>query len=340
MKQTLKRHAIRMVLGAIGLFKLGKLSPALAGRGVVFTLHHVRPKQSQSFAPNSHLEITPEFLEVAILAAKEAGLEPVRLEELPALLKSGDSNRKFVCFTLDDGYRNNAEFAAPVFRKHKVPYTIFICPGFVERTQILWWETAARILQETRTITLDFGQGIETLATTTNSQKSVAFARIAQMVEQLDENEAVSRIAVLATQIGIDPLDYVRHELMDADDLAELSKDPLCSLGGHTMTHCNLAKVDEKRLKFEIRESAARIMDCTGASISTFAYPYGWTRAAGNREFLTLAAEGYIAAVTTQPGTLSSKSLAAALPRISLNGHYQHRRYVEALISGLPFILI
>ncbi|MGL4489210.1 MAG: polysaccharide deacetylase family protein, partial [Rhizobiaceae bacterium] len=123
MTVSLKTHAAKAVLSAIDWTRLGRLFPSARGRGVIFTLHHVRPKASHTFAPNAHLEITPEFLSDALQVAKDAGLIPARLEDLPALLSDGDPSSRYFAVTLDDGYRNNAEHAAPVFRQHKVPYT-------------------------------------------------------------------------------------------------------------------------------------------------------------------------------------------------------------------------
>ena len=53
---------------------------------------------------------------------------------------------KSIAITLDDGYRNNFEQALPVFQRHAVPFTIYVCPGFAERTSELWWEALERII--------------------------------------------------------------------------------------------------------------------------------------------------------------------------------------------------
>ena len=326
-------------MSTIALSKAGRLLPAFAGRGVIFTLHHVRPKKQRAFDPNAHLEITPEFLETAILAAKSAGYQMVPLSDLPQLLATGDPARRYCAFTLDDGYRNNATFAAPVFRKHAVPFTIFVCPGFAERSRIMWWETIADILEKAESISFDFGKGPQTRQTRTLFQKNAAFDAIADVVETIDEDEAVKRIHQLATHHGIDPLQMVEHEIMGPLELADLASDPLCTLGGHTLTHCNLARTDPARLDREIAGSAAKVAQWSGKPVDTFAYPYGWKHAAGQREFTAAKMAGMVAAVTTVPGVLTANAIATGLPRISLNGHYQKRRYVEAMISGLPFIL-
>ena len=74
----------------------------------------------------------------------------------------------------------------------------------------------------------------------------------------------------------------------------------------------------------------------------THAYPYGSRHAVGPREASAAQSSGFVAAVTTQPGVLSRAAAEkpTLLPRVSLNGHYQKKRYVRALISGLPFRLM
>ncbi len=339
MTVTPKTHITRAILSTIALSGVSSLFPVARGRGVIFTLHHVRPKNAQAFDPNAHLEITPEFLDEAITVAKAAGLIPVRLEDLPSLLADTNGSKRYVCFTLDDGYRNNAEFAAPVFRKHNVPYTIFICPGFVTRTRALWWETITAVLRQENSITFNFSNGLATIDTASISAKQAVFSRFANFVESINEDQAVHAIDALARSVGIDPLSIVDAEIMNERELALLATDPLCTLGGHTMTHCNLARVGADQLALEITNSCKLVSEYVQQPVKTFAYPYGWQRAAGTREFNAAEALGLSVAVTTVPGVLQSADITniTALKRISLNGHFQSKRYVSALLSGLPF---
>ncbi len=339
----IKRHlAIRLLLNAVSYLKLASLFPKASGQGLIFTLHHVRPATSSAFDPNALLNITPEFLEQAIVASQQAGLIPVRLEDLPTLLAGLDKSKKYVCFTLDDGYKDNAEFAAPIFRKHNVPYTIFICPGLTNRTRTMWWETVAYILRDNAEISFDFGSGPEVLKLISWHAKQAAFFRFAKFVELTDEDSAVQKIDALAKSLGIDLMAIVEREIMSESELRALAKDPLVSFGGHTMTHCNLARVSPDRLNYELSESCKVVAGYAGKSVDSFAYPYGHSYTVGKREFSAAKNLGLKLAVTTQPGVLKACSLdnVTALKRVSLNGWYQHPRFVKALISGVPFLFV
>ncbi|PYE86425.1 polysaccharide deacetylase family protein [Phyllobacterium leguminum] len=342
-KRRLKYAAIRVGLEAVASTGLGRLIPSAGGRGLIFTLHHVRPETERpEFAPNAIHSITPEFLVEAIRAVLERGLTPVHLHHLPALLANPADGRKFVAFTLDDGYRNNAEFAAPVFGKFNIPYTIFVNPGFVERTRTMWWETAAAMAREVSSVDFDFGNGPEIVKSATVSEKFGLYDRLVAFVQSTDEDEAVRRIDDMARSHRIDPIKFVDDLVMNEQELRDLAKDPLVHFGAHTVTHVNLRRVSAERLQREIRESTEAIERYVGCRPKSFSYPYGWSSAASDREFRAAADAGFATAVTTQPGVLSQRSLEqpTGLPRVSLNGNFQKKRYVEALISGLPFRLL
>ncbi|MBC8718992.1 polysaccharide deacetylase family protein [Ochrobactrum sp. Marseille-Q0166] len=340
-KNALKYCTIRIGLEITSIPLLSHFFPSASGRGVIFTLHHVRPTKAADFDPNDILSITPEFLEVAICAAQERGLIPVHLHDIPALLSDPTDNRKFFAFTLDDGYKNNAEFAAPVFRKFNIPYTVFITPGFVSRTRTIWWETAARLTQEVTSFSFDFGTGIENVRCKTRTDKSTAFRRLADFVQSIDEDLAVQKIDDAAKSCQINPLAIVDELVMTELDIKSLASDPLAHIGAHTINHVNLRRISPRRLKREVENSISQVQKITGQRPLSFAYPYGWKTAVSQHQTTAVAAAGIRAAVTTQPGVLTLDGLKRPeeLPRISLNGKYQKRRYVNSLMSGLPFIL-
>ncbi|TCL75918.1 polysaccharide deacetylase family protein [Rhizobium sp. BK251] len=336
-----KQAAISGALEVSSLLGAAGLLPGARGRGAVFTLHHVRPHLPRPFEPNRHLEIAPEFLDLAIRQLKRDGYVFVALDELPALLDGPGNLPPFAAFTLDDGNRNNAEHALPVFERHQVPFTVFVCRGLSERTHGMWWETLAALLGALDRVTFDFGQGEETLELRTPTQKQSAFDAFAAYVHSTDEAEAVAAIGRLAQSHGVDPLGIVERLIMDGDELKRLVENPLASLGAHTLSHRALARLCEAEAAAEMVLSADYVATLTDRRPSTLAYPYGTPGAVSKREARLASELGFKVAVTTQPGTISPEPgmPLTHLPRLSLNGHFQKPRYVSALASGIPFRL-
>ncbi|QRM56841.1 polysaccharide deacetylase family protein [Sinorhizobium sp. BG8] len=313
------------------------------GRGAIFTLHHVRPKTAHAFDPNAHLEITPEFLEEAIGNLAAEGYTFVPLEDLLDRLAGAGETERFAAFTLDDGYRNNAVHAQPVFTRHKVPFTVFVTGGFAARTHSIWWETLAELLRGVPSIEYELGTGPVTLPLATPHQKNAAFRRIAAAIHaNPDEAAAVTVLDRVARSYGIDPLMITERLVLREPELKSLTMNPLVTLGAHTMSHRALARLTEEGARGEMNLSADRVQEISGKRPMTFAYPYGFPSAVSGREHRFAHELGFKLAVTTEPGTLDRRSLENpfALSRISLNGLYQKSKYVSALASGIPFKLM
>lgn len=336
--QRVKQAVITAGLEASFLMSRLRVARSLKGRGVIFTLHHVRPDVAGAFQPNRHLAITPEFLDGAIRTLAARGYRFIRLQDVPAALAAPEGGAPFAVFTLDDGFRDNRDHALPVFERHSVPFTIFVCKGLSERSHTMWWDTAEALIAARQRITLCLPAGRIDLDCASHPAKTAAFDTVARCLMAGDETKGVAQLDQAAQSAGINPHALVSEAVMDRDELAALGRHPLVSYGAHTVSHRGLAQLSDAELLAEFNESAEYVSEITGRRPPTFAYPYGDARSATIRTAGYADWAGFKLSVTTRPGTLTPGVLEnpQLLPRISLNGLYQKRRYVEALASGLP----
>ncbi|WP_114388929.1 polysaccharide deacetylase family protein [Notoacmeibacter marinus] len=332
MKQSARHFAIRAALEAIAATNPRAIVRRMAAHSVIFTLHHVRPASDEAFAPNAGLSVQPDFLDEAIEECTACNFTPIRLSDLPARL-AAEPHGRFVAFTLDDGCRDNRDHAAPVFRRHGVPYTLFVTKGFAQRTQTMWWETAEAAIRQVERWVLDG----EAMDCSTLADKTAAFRRTAALVDgSEDETRAVAAVEAAAQAAGVDGKEIVKREAMDEAELTTLSKDdPFAEFGVHTLTHSALAKLSGDAMRREIDQSIDWITELTGKRPVSVAYPYGHPWACGSREAAAADEAGLSVGVTTQPGKIVVAPAAPLLlPRVSLNGLYQEPRFVRAFLSG------
>ncbi len=147
--------------------------------------------------------------------------------------------------------------------------------------------------------------------------------------------------AALAAQYGIDLPEMCVSDALTRDQVAEISRHPLCTIGAHTVAHAALSKLTEREIADDTEQCLETLTGITGKTPRHFAYPYGDPGSAAAREFAIIERFGFDSAVTTRKGVLfrEHRDHLLALPRVSLNGDYQESRYVTLYASGAPFAI-
>lgn len=337
MKQF-RNNVIRAGLEALYLTRAHHLMrPMFAGVGVIFMLHHVRPARGAEFQPNRHLEIMPDFLRMMLTHLRSRDIDIITIDEAHRRLIDRNFSRRFACFTLDDGYRDNRDFALPVMREFDAPLTVYVASDFAEGSGRLWWVALERVIAKASSIEARIGDESACLDASTPAAKQAAFERLHDWLRSLPgEHDVAREVTALCVRHGVDETAVCRELCMSWDELKPFADDPLVTIGAHTITHCNLARQTEATAAHEMSISRARIEDALQRPVLHLAYPYGDRIAAGPREFALARAAGFKTAVTTRPGMLFAESAdhLTALQRVSLNGNYQDARILPVLTSG------
>jgi len=312
------------------------LRPLFAGRGAILMLHHVRPVRPGAFQPNRHLEVTPAFLRTTLAHLRAGGLDIVTLDEAARRLADRDDQRRFACFTFDDGYRDNRDHALPVMREFGAPLTVYVASDFADGVGDFWWLKLERLVSAVDSIEAPIGRGLR-LDSATPEAKMAAFGRLHAWLRGLGcDTDMHQAIDTLCRTHGV-AVDGLGRELcMRWSELRAFASDPLVTIGAHTVSHCALACASAETATREMAASRARIAEELQHIPDHFAYPYGDRTAAGPREFDMARQLGFRTAVTTRPGMLfaDNAALLTALPRISLNGNFQDERFLSVLTSG------
>jgi peptidoglycan/xylan/chitin deacetylase (PgdA/CDA1 family) len=318
------------------------LGTMFGGAGAILTMHHVRPSRGDSFQPNRILEIEAGFLDSVLGHFRRRGVDIVTMDEVRRRLLERDFDRKFAALTFDDAYLDNLEYALPVLKKHSAPFALYVATSFPDRLGELWWVSLERVIAKTGRVIIEMDGATRYFDVPDTEAKLSAFNEIYWWLRSLDSEEKLRKIVQdLCARYGVDPKGACRDFCMDWKAIAKMAADPLCTIGAHTINHPILRKWSAEKVRMEMQYSMKVIEDALGKKPEHFAYPFGDATAADVREFKIAEEAGFKTAVTTRPDVLRSehREQLMALPRISLNGHFQAVRYVDVLMSGVPFAL-
>lgn len=215
--------------------------------GEIWMLHRVTNQITVDASLRSY-DITPAFLELKIKDFLDKDFEFVSLDELARRVDKWNYEKRFVCITLDDGYKDNYMEALPIFRKYNIPFCIYVVPGYVVGS-----------------VKCKRGDGAP---------------------------------------------------IMTIDDVVQISKEPLCTIGAHSYTHCRLGNCDVNRQREEIVSSIQTLESWINKPIRHFSPPYG---SYNSQTLDILKAIGIETSVMAWGGELKRKTNLYNLPRILIS---------------------
>jgi peptidoglycan/xylan/chitin deacetylase (PgdA/CDA1 family) len=249
--------------------------------------------------------------EIAHVAAR---FNVLPLGEAIDRLRRGALPARAVCVTFDDGYADNCEVALPVLARLGVPGTFFVTTGCLDGGR-MWNDTVIESVRRAAGPTLelsDAGLGAHRIDTT--GARRAAIAKLLGAIKHLDPARRREAVQAAASAAG----GKLPDDLMMSREQVRRLRRAGMEVGGHTITHPILARIDAAEAEREIAGGKAELESILGEKVELFAYPNGKPIEDYTAEHVAIARKvGFRAAVTTSWGAGRRTSDLFQLPRFT-----------------------
>lgn len=302
---------------------LSSIATFLFGRGIpVFVIHRTLSE------PHGTHGLNPEHIRQCLKWLQKNKYQIVSVDDIVTSLNNGERlPTRAVAFTMDDGYLDQAEVAAPVFLDLDCPLTFFVITDLLEAN---WWPWDAKVTwiidsSQKPVFALDFdGRSFE-VRTSSREEKQTARQCIRDWLKTIDSDKIPEFIHELcgAAEVIL-PVTPPRPFVGMNWDLAQSLEKQGIDFAPHSRSHNILSQLDDESASHEITHSWEALSRKLAHPQKVFCYPTGRASDYGEREVELLRSNGYDAAFTTVPGFIDQHdsgidaSLRYRLPRLSM----------------------
>jgi peptidoglycan/xylan/chitin deacetylase (PgdA/CDA1 family) len=182
-----------------------------------------------------------------------------------------------VLLTFDDGFRNNAEVAAPILRKYGVPALFFVSSRHTTPGKYLWFAYLSNLAMYFKGAGFVFRDRFMDMSP---ERREATVNELRQTLLGLTPHPGAMYRAI---EEELPPLeDFVSEpELLDhcagmsVEQVEELARDPLFSIGVHTVDHPYLTRCEEDEMARQISDNKAWLESVCKRECDAVAYPLG-----------------------------------------------------------------
>jgi peptidoglycan/xylan/chitin deacetylase (PgdA/CDA1 family) len=216
--------------------------------------------------------------------------------------------KKFIHISFDDGFQDIYNDAYPILKKHSIPFTIYLTTNFPDKKALIWWVLLETIIMEHDEITL--GNGEKFICN--NRNKKIYLYEI--MAEQIftSEKNSLELFKVMFINYLNNDADRSDNLTLSWNQIVEMTKEGLCTIGSHSISHPDLRKITDAELKYELEESKKNIESKINKQVSHFSYPHSfWSQEIED----TVKKTGYKTATMGYGGAVRWRANQYKLPR-------------------------
>jgi len=286
----------------------------------IFMLHRVSPSSTQ----NKH-GITSDHLRNCLDYLANHDYTTISLENLiTALTHNQKLPVKSVVFTMDDGYKDQAEIAAPIFLEYNCPITFFVITGMLDQALWPWDAKVSWIIESSSMRSLESSATVKNLNLEVDEITSKRSLRrsIQESLKKQDIDFISETLQGLADDTDVTIPTTPPSEFYPMTwDMARILEGQGVHFAPHSTSHAILSRIDQVSMEQEILSSWERMKSELKNPLKVFCYPNGTAMDFGNKEIAFLKESGFFGAVSAIPKIVEYKyttdDYIHSLPRLS-----------------------
>lgn len=230
-----------------------------------------------------------------------------------------------VVITIDDGYKSNYALAYPILKQFGVPATIFPTADFIDKKEMLWIDRIEYAINMAKpdSFSLKIDKDILFFNSQDDDLKKSALREIVMKLKSMPHESREEIVENLERSLG-QKLSMHKdipeiYRPLEWNDILEMTKSGIISIGSHTLTHAILTRCSSERRKKELSLSKQLIEDKTGLNCRSFCYPNGGIGDFDCETKKLLKELGYSCGLTTVAGMNDAHSDVFELKRLSVD---------------------
>jgi peptidoglycan/xylan/chitin deacetylase (PgdA/CDA1 family) len=209
----------------------------------------------------------------AQLALLARAFDVIGLDDLEAAAAAGRGRSLLITF--DDGYREQLDLAARMLHARGLPAAFFLTTGFLDGEMLAWWDEIASIVRASpRSGLRANGRWLTRPVAFEGPDREAAVRALLERYRELPGDAREVFLDYLAEAAGCNRPDPAAAPWMNWDGARELERLGH-RVGGHTVTHPILTRLDRDGQRREIGDSLERLRSELRGPVDSFAYPSG-----------------------------------------------------------------